>query len=41
MDKRHVLPVIGGYNFRDIGGYTSADEQKIKWGKLFRTANMA
>ncbi len=41
MDKRRVLPVIGGYNFRDIGGYTSADGRKIKWGKLFRTANMA
>lgn len=41
MDKRRVLPVAGGYNFRDIGGYTAADGRKIKWGKAFRTANMA
>ncbi|MFT8470201.1 MAG: tyrosine-protein phosphatase [Oenococcus sp.] len=41
MDKRRVLPVIGGFNFRDIGGYTSFDGRKIKWGKAFRTAGMA
>ncbi|WP_439425644.1 tyrosine-protein phosphatase [Oenococcus alcoholitolerans] len=41
MDKRRLLPVKGGYNFRDIGGYTSANGQKIRWGKIFRTSSMS
>lgn len=41
MDKRRILPLKGGYNYRDLGGYTASDGRKVKWGKLFRTAKMS
>lgn len=33
---RH-LPVQGAPNFRDLGGYTTADGRVVKWGMLYRT----
>ncbi|MCD8073277.1 MAG: tyrosine-protein phosphatase [Alistipes sp.] len=32
-----VLPMTGGYNFRDLGGYRMADGRYVKWGKLIRS----
>ena len=34
--ERH-LPMAGGYNFRDLGGFPGADGKHVVWGKLFRT----
>lgn len=34
------LPLEGGRNFRDLGGYTTADGQQVRWGALFRTGAM-
>ncbi len=34
------LPLEGGRNFRDLGGYVTADGQQVRWGKLFRTGSM-
>lgn len=31
-----LLPIAGGYNFRDLGGIKAADGKTTKWGKLFR-----
>lgn len=28
-------------NLRDLGGYTAADNRKVKWRKLFRSGNLA
>ncbi len=28
----------GTYNFRDIGGYKTADGKRIKWGRIYRSA---
>lgn len=36
-----VLPLEGGRNFRDLGGYRTSDGQRVKWGKLFRSGTMA
>lgn len=36
-----VLPLEGGRNFRDMGGYATADGKRVKWGKLFRSGSMA
>lgn len=31
-----LLPLSGGYNFRDLGGLPAADGRRTAWGKLFR-----
>lgn len=31
------LPMAGGYNFRDLGGFRGADGKRVVWGKFFRT----
>lgn len=31
------LPLDGAYNFRDLGGYASADGRTVKWGVLYRS----
>lgn len=36
-----VLPLEGGKNFRDLGGYKTVSGQTVKWGKLFRSGSMA
>ncbi|MFT4077087.1 MAG: tyrosine-protein phosphatase [Asticcacaulis sp.] len=35
-----VLAVAGGNNFRDIGGYATADGHHVKWGTLYRSASL-
>jgi protein-tyrosine phosphatase len=36
QNKDRVLTLEGGCNFRDIGGYTTAQGQLVKWGQVFR-----
>ncbi|WP_337841637.1 tyrosine-protein phosphatase [Rheinheimera sp.] len=36
-----VLPLQGGVNFRDLGGYKGADGRAVVWGKLFRSGSMS
>jgi len=35
-----LLPLKGGRNFRDLGGYRAADGRQVRWGKLFRSGVM-
>ena len=35
-----VLPLQGGRNFRDLGGYPTGDGRHVKWGVLFRSGSM-
>ena len=35
-----LLPLEGGRNFRDMGGYTTADGKSVKWGHVFRSGAM-
>ncbi|MEE4301623.1 MAG: tyrosine-protein phosphatase [Pseudomonadales bacterium] len=35
-----VLPLEGGRNFRDLGGYTTVDGRRVRWGKVFRSGTM-
>ena len=35
------LGLQGSPNFRDFGGYRSADGQQVKWGYLFRSGHLA
>lgn len=36
-----LLPMTGGYNFRDLGGLATADGRQTAWGKLFRADGLA
>lgn len=38
--QERVLPLEGGFNFRDMGGYQTASGQSVKWGKVFRSDEM-
>ncbi len=35
-----VLPLQGGRNFRDLGGYRTGDGRTVKWGLLYRSGQM-
>lgn len=35
------LSLQGAPNFRDLGGYVTADGRKLKWGKLFRSGKLS
>ena len=37
---KRLLPLEGGVNFRDMGGYPTADGRRVKWGHLFRSGTM-
>jgi len=39
ISDRH-LPMTGGYNFRDLGGYRTTDGKYVKWGKIFRSDDL-
>lgn len=39
LAERH-LPMEGGFNFRDLGGYRTANNRYIKWGKIFRSDDL-
>lgn len=36
-----LLPLEGGRNFRDLGGYPTEDGRTVKWGHVFRSGVMA
>ena len=36
-----MLPMEGGYNFRDLGGYRAADGRYVKWGAFIRSDELA
>lgn len=39
LSDKH-LPMAGGYNYRDLGGYRTADGRYVKWGKIFRSDDL-
>jgi len=38
--EERLLPLQGGQNFRDLGGYVGAGGQTVRWGVLFRSGSM-
>jgi protein-tyrosine phosphatase len=39
-NMRHV-PLQGATNFRDLGGYNTTDGHHVKWGKIYRSADIS
>jgi len=39
--KRRILSLTGVKNFRDMGGYTSADGRTMRWGHIFRSGHLS
>ena len=35
-----TLPLEGGQNFRDLGGYPTEDHRHVRWGLLFRSGSL-
>jgi protein-tyrosine phosphatase len=40
VKRRHVV-LEGAANFRDLGGYATADGHHVKWGELYRSDSLA
>lgn len=40
LAERH-LPMEGGFNFRDIGGYKTKENRYVKWGKMIRSDDLS
>ncbi|MEM7437790.1 MAG: tyrosine-protein phosphatase [Myxococcota bacterium] len=38
--KRHV-PLSGQPNFRDLGGYQTADGRRVRWGAVYRSGELS
>jgi hypothetical protein len=32
-----LIPLVGAYNFRDLGGYPTLDGRTTRWGRLYRS----
>ena len=40
-EQRRLLPIENTRNTRDLGGYSTVDGRRVKWGILFRSDNLA
>ena len=40
-EQVRILPLEGGFNFRDMGGYKVFSGKSVKWGKIFRSDEMS
>src|SRR5215203_2363927 len=41
MMQTRLLPLEGGCNFRDCGGYPAAGGMTVRWGRLYRSGVMS
>lgn len=40
VPHQRLLPLQGGQNFRDLGGYPTGDGHTVRWGLLYRSGSM-
>ncbi|MBK7171446.1 MAG: tyrosine-protein phosphatase [Gammaproteobacteria bacterium] len=40
-DAARLLPFDGAHNFRELGGYRTADGRSTRWGVLYRSDTLA
>ncbi len=38
---QRVIALEGGRNFRDLGGYATRDNRRVRWGRLYRSGAMS
>ena len=41
MVAERQVPLAGGVNFRDLGGYQTDDGRRVRWGRLFRSGHLS
>ncbi len=41
ITAERTLPLSGGVNFRDVGGYQTADGRAVRWGQVYRAGSLA
>ncbi len=41
VTAERVLHLKGAFNFRDIGGYPTKDGKTVRWGRVYRSANLS
>ena len=41
MPPERILKIRGGHNFRDMGGYRTADGRTVRWATLYRSGVMS
>lgn len=41
LRSKRLLPLSGGRNFRDLGGYTTTDGRRLRWGRVYRSGVMS
>ena len=41
MPPQRILKINGGHNFRDMGGYRTADGRTVRWATLYRSGVMS
>ena len=40
-NQTRLVPLEGGINFRDIGGYVNEQGRTVKWRKIMRCGHLA
>ena len=40
-DDARLVPLAGGHNFRDLGGYETVDGRRVRWGLLYRSGKLS
>ncbi len=40
VNSRRAVTLEGGSNFRDLGGYPAANRKTVKWGHIYRSADI-
>ena len=38
---QRVISLEGGRNFRDLGGYAAGENQRVRWGRLYRSGTLS
>lgn len=41
MNKKRLLPIKSGHNFRELGGYQTMNGRTIKWDRLIRSGSLS